>query len=143
MLTKHMEKKLDGNYTRMLRATLNKSWKQHPTKQQLYCHQPPIMKTIQIRQTRHMGDCWRSKDELISDILPWTPSHGWAKVGWPARTYIQQLCANTGCSLEDTPPGVTNNRDLWQERVREIRASSMTWRWWIIQLNISHLFTYS
>ena len=34
-LTKRMEKKLDGKYTRMLRAILNKSWKQHPTKQQL------------------------------------------------------------------------------------------------------------
>ena len=32
-LTKCMEKKLDSNYTRMLRAILNKSWRQHPTKQ--------------------------------------------------------------------------------------------------------------
>ena len=32
-LTKRMEKKLDGNYTRMLRAILNKYWRQHPTKQ--------------------------------------------------------------------------------------------------------------
>ena len=27
---KRLEKKLDGNYTRMLRAILNKSWQQHP-----------------------------------------------------------------------------------------------------------------
>ena len=45
-LAKHIEKKLDGNYTRMLRARLNKSWKLHPTKQQLYGQWPPIMKTI-------------------------------------------------------------------------------------------------
>ena len=50
MLTKRMEKKLDGNYTRMLRAILNKSWRQHPTKQQLYGHLPPITKTIQDMQ---------------------------------------------------------------------------------------------
>ena len=31
-LTKHMEKKLDGDNTRMLRAVLNKSWRKHPTK---------------------------------------------------------------------------------------------------------------
>ena len=36
MLTKSIEKKLDVNFRRMLRAILNKSWKQHPTKQQLY-----------------------------------------------------------------------------------------------------------
>ena len=41
MLTKQMEKKLGGNYTRMLWAVLNKSWRQHPTKQQLYGHLPP------------------------------------------------------------------------------------------------------
>ena len=31
-LTKRLEKKLDGNYTRMLRAILNKSWRQYPTR---------------------------------------------------------------------------------------------------------------
>ena len=45
-LTKRLEKKLDGNYTRMLRAILNKSWRQHPTRHQLYGHLPPITKTI-------------------------------------------------------------------------------------------------
>ena len=68
-LTKRPEKKLDGNYTRMLRAILNKSWRQHPTRHQLYGHLPPITKTIQVRRTRHAGHCWRSKDELISDVL--------------------------------------------------------------------------
>ena len=77
-LTKWL-KKLDGNYTRMLQAILNNSWWQHPTKHQLYGHLPPIMKTIQVRQTRHAGHCWRSRDELISDVLLWTPKHGHAK----------------------------------------------------------------
>ena len=40
-LTKRLERKLDGNYTRMLRAVLNKSWRQHPTRHQLYGHLPP------------------------------------------------------------------------------------------------------
>ena len=61
-LTKRLEKKLDGNYTRMLRAILNKSWQQHPTRHQLYGHLPPITKTIQVRRTRHAGHCWRSRD---------------------------------------------------------------------------------
>ena len=43
--TKRLEKKLDGNYTRMLRAILNNSWWQHPTRHQLYGHLPPITKT--------------------------------------------------------------------------------------------------
>ena len=89
-----MEKKLDGNNIRMLRAILNK---------ELYCNLPHITKTIQVRRIRHAGHCWRSKDELISDVLLMAPSHGRGKAGRPARTYIQQLCADTGCSLEDRP----------------------------------------
>ena len=100
-LTKRMKKKLDGNYTRILRSTLNKSWRQHHTKQQLYGHLPPIMKTIKVRRTRHAGHCWRSKDELISGILRWTPSHVPAKAGRPARTYRQQLCVDTRYNLKD------------------------------------------
>ena len=91
-LTKRLEKKLDGNYTRMLRAILNKSWQQHPKWYQLYGHLPPITKTIQARRTRHAGHCWRSRDELISDVLLWIPTCGRAKAGRPARTYILQLC---------------------------------------------------
>ena len=101
-LTKRMKKKLDGNYTRILRAVLNKSWRQYPTNQQLYSHLPPITKTIQVRQTRHARHCWRSRDELMWHTLV-DPSHGRAKAGRPTRTYIQQLCADTWCSLEDLP----------------------------------------
>ena len=126
-LTKCMEKKLDGNYTRMLRAILNKSWRQHLTKQQLYGPLPPITK---VRRTRHAGHCWRGKDEFIRDILLWTPSHGRAKVRRPARTYIQQLCADTGYSLDD--------RDGWWDRVREIRAGSLTWWWWWLLPNTNN-----
>ena len=88
-LTKRLEKKLDGNYTRMLRAILNKSWWQHPTRHELNGHQPPITKTIHVRRTRHAGHCWRSRDELISDVLLWTTAYSRAKAGRPARTYVQ------------------------------------------------------
>ena len=128
-LTKRLERRLDRNYTRMLRTVLNKSWRQHPTRLQLYGHLPPITKTIQVRRTRHAGHCWRSKDELISDVLLWTPTHGCARVGRPARTYIQQLCEDTGCNPEDLPEAM-NDREKWRETVRDIRAGGATWWWW-------------
>ena len=130
-LTKQLEKKLDGNYTIILRAILNKSWQQHPTRHQVYGHLPPIMKTIQVRRARQAGHCWRSRDELISDVLLWTPTYGWAKAGWPARTYIQQLCEDTGCSSEDLSEAM-NDREKWRERVRDIHASGTTWWWWMM-----------
>ena len=115
MLTKRMEKKLYEQY-----------WRQHPTKQQLYGHLPPIMKTIKIRQTRHAGHCWRSRDKLMSDVLLWTPSHGRAKAGHPVWTNIQQLCTDAGCSPEDLPKAM-DDREVWREMVRNIRADSATW----------------
>ena len=84
----------------MLRAILNKSWRQHPTRHQLYGHLSPITKTIQVRRARHAGHCWRSRDGLISDVLLWTSTYDQSKAGRPARTYIQQLCEDTGCSPE-------------------------------------------
>ena len=128
-LTKRLEKKLDDSYTRMLRAILNKSWQQHPTRHQLYGHLPPITKTIQARRTRHAGYCWRSKGEIVSDVLLWTPAYGQSKAGRPARTYIQQLCDYTRCNPEDLPEAM-NDRETWRERVWDIRASRTTWWWW-------------
>ena len=128
-LTKRMEKKLDGNYTRMLRAILNKSWRQHLTKHLLCGHLPPISKTIKVRRTRHAGYCWRSRDELISDALLWIPLYGRRKAGQPARTYMQQLCEDTGCSPEDLPEAM-DNREEWRETVKDIRAGGTTWWWW-------------
>ena len=108
---------------------MNKSWRQHPTRHQLYGHLPPITKTIQVRRTRHAGHCWRSKDELISDVLLWTPTYGQAKAGRPAWTYIQQLCEDTGCNPEDLPEAM-NDREKWRERLRDICAGGTTWWWW-------------
>ena len=113
----------------MLRAILNKSWRQHPTRHQLYGHLPPITKTIQVRRARHAGHSWKSKDELVSDVLLWTPTYCQAKAGRPARTYIQQLCEDTGCNPEDLSEAM-NDREKWRERVRDIRAGGTTWWWW-------------
>ena len=115
----------------MFRAILNKPWRQHPTRHQLYGYLPSIMKTIQVRRNRHAGNCWRSRDELISDVLLWTPTYGRAKAGGSARTYIQQLCDDTGCSPEDMPEAM-NDREKLQEKVRDIRAGGTTWLWWWI-----------
>ena len=141
-ITKRMDKKLNGNYTRMLQAALNKSCRQQPIKHQLYGHLPHITKTMQVRWTRQARYCWRIKNEIISDILLWTPSHGRPKIGRPARTYVLHICADTGCSLEDVP-GVMDFRDGWQERVSQIRSSSATWWCWYSNPEITRCRTSS
>ena len=126
-----MKKKLDENYKRMIQTTLNMSCRQHSLKQQLDGQLLPITNTIQVTRTRHVGHCWRSGDEFISSILQWTPSHVWARAGRSARTYILKLRANTGCRLEDLL-GTIDDRDGWQEKIREICAGGATWWWGIL-----------
>ena len=103
----------------MLWALLDKSGKQHFIKQQLYGHLPPI----QIKRRRHRAHCWRSK------VLQWTPSNRRASVERPARTNLQQLSTDIGCSQEDLPEAM-DDRDGCRETVRKIPAHTSTWWWW-------------
>ena len=91
------------------------------TKQQLHGHLPPISKAIQIRQIRHVRPCWRYKDELISDILLWTLSHGCASVGQQTWTYLQQLCMDIGRRLEVLLE-VMDDREEWPVRGKSMLA---------------------
>ena len=108
-------------------ALLNKSWKQSSTKQQLYGHLLSITQIIQVRQIRYAGHCSRSKDKLISDILLWTSTCRHASVGWAAKTYIHQLCADIRCCLEDWPIVMEDERE--RERDKGIHAVGILW-WW-------------
>ena len=76
---RQLRKNVVSNIEQVMAAT--------PHKHHLYGHLPPITKTIQVRRTRYAGHCWRSKDELISDVLRCTPTYGRAKKVRPARTY--------------------------------------------------------
>ena len=79
---------------------------------------------------RYVGHCWKSKDELTNYVFLWAPSHRRASVGQPKRTYLHQLCTDTGCCLGDLPramdDGDERERERESERVREIRTSSVT-----------------
>ena len=74
------------------------SLKQHPTKQQIHSHLPPIPQTIQVKWAKHAGFCWRSDYELTSDILLWNPSHQYSLNSKNVYSY-----PGTWCCLEDLP----------------------------------------
>ena len=71
------------------------------TKQQLYGHLPPITLSIHEIQKRHVGHCWRSKDEHINDVLPWIFIHVHTSFGRPAKRCQHHFCADTWCRQED------------------------------------------
>ena len=84
----------------------------------------PSRKLYKLDEPDTQDTAGEAGDELISDVLLWTPTYGRAKARGPARTYIQQLCEDTECSPEDLPEAM-NDREKWRERVRDIRVSDM------------------
>lgn len=123
-LTTALENKLDGAYTRMLRAALNVSWEEHMTNKELYGSLPPISQTIKMQRMRFAGHVWRNKDELASDVLLWQPTHGKQDPGRPKRTFIDQLTDDTGCNAQELDNAMTNKEE-WRKRVKQCRASSI------------------
>ena len=124
-LTSALEKRIDGAFTRMLRAALNKSWTDHLTNTELYGNIPRVSTTIREQRLRFAGHCWRSKSEICSDFLLWEPNHGKRSRGRPKKTFIDQLAEDTGYNKEDLPNAMAD-RDEWRKCVIRSRASS-TW----------------
>ena len=110
-ITKRLEKKLD--------ATTQKCWERYWTN--------PGDNTP--RDSNCTATCLPSR-KLYRLDEPDTPdtageartsTYGQAKAGRPARTYIQQLCEDTGCNPEDLPEAM-NDREKWREMFKDIRA---------------------
>ena len=128
MLTKCMEKSLTAITQECCEQYWTSSGGSSPQSTSCTATDHPSQKLSMLDET-DMQDTAGEVGMNSCDILLWTPSHGQAKTGRPARTYIPQLCANTGCGLEDLL-GAMDDRDRWQERVREIYAGRTTWWWW-------------
>ena len=111
-LTKALETKLDGAYTRLLRAALNVKWQSHTTNLTLYGSLPKLTSTIRERRVRFCGHCWRSKDEIVHQLLLWEPTHGKRARGRPAKTFIDQIVEDTGIRKEELAQSMDDRKNL-------------------------------
>ena len=109
----------------MLRAALNVSWKEHLTNKELYGKTPKVTSSIREQRLRFTGHGWRSKKELICDVLLWLPKHGKRSNGRPAKTFVDQLVDDTECNVDELMNAM-NDRDEQKLRVNECREGS-TW----------------
>ena len=100
-LTGIMSGRLDDIYTKVLRAVLRVSWKEHITNNNLYGKLMKVTDSLRVRRLKFIGHCWRSNDELINKVLTWRPKRGKRKRGRPVTTYLDQLRKDTGMSIED------------------------------------------
>ena len=105
----------------------NLSWKNHPTKAEIYEELPPISKTVAQRRARFPGHCFRAKDHVISDLLL-------GRLPCPRRgnrplTYPDTLARDTGLVLNEIAQAVAN-RSLWCDIVSTIPMAIDWWWWW-------------
>ena len=131
-LTKRLKKKLDGNYTRMVASNIEQVLPATP-------HKAPTIRSPASHHENYSSQTNQTFTTLLEKQgradkwwTPMDPKYGRTKAGRPARTYIELLCEDTGCSSEDLPEAM-NDREKWRERVRDIRFCGTTWwwlRWW-------------
>ncbi|KAI8488913.1 hypothetical protein Bbelb_334310 [Branchiostoma belcheri] len=69
---------------------------------------------------------WRSKEEIVSDVLLWAPKHGHASVDRPCPTYIQQLCEDAGCRPEDLPRTMEDREGGRESQASKKKTKDMT-----------------
>ena len=71
---------------------------------------PRISTTIRERRLTFSGHCWRSRDEVVSDLVLWEPKHGKRNVRGQACTLLVDLLeADTGVP-RDCLPAATDDR---------------------------------
>ena len=100
--------KLDGNNTNLQTAFLNKTLKKLPAKSH-FCDLLSLnSEAIEVRRTRYVGYIWRKRGKLTSDfsLSIYTERH--TSVNRPVKTHIHQLCAGTGCRLQNLPWTIVN-----------------------------------
>ena len=123
-LTKTLQTRLNGTYTRLLRSALGISWKQHKTNKELYGELPLVSDTLKLRRLRFIGHCWRRKDETVHQLLLWEPPHGRRSRGRPCFTYIDQLAEDTGLEKDQLVTAM-DNRVEWCRLVKDVRVLSI------------------
>ena len=50
---------------------------------------------------RFAGNCWRSNNELVSDVLLRTPKNGQRSRRRLAKTFLDQMVEDTECEVEE------------------------------------------
>ena len=117
-VTKAMEKKLDGCYTKILRMAFNVSWQDKLTNKEFYGNLPPVSSKVGFRRLKLAGHCVRHPEEEASKLVLWQPIRGRMNMARPAVTYIHNLKSDTSLeSAEELRTAMlTLDRETWKRR---------------------------
>ena len=120
-LSRKLEKRLDGTYTRLLMRVKNLSWKTHPTKKQMYCDLKPVTSVLKARRAQFAGHCLRASTEVISSLILWKPLSNGRKS--KKLTFPDVISRDTGIGVNDLRV-VMQDRDLWKGIVNSLISTA-------------------
>ena len=123
-LTKKLQKRLDGCYTRMLRMAYDVSWKAKLTNIQLYDGLPAVSTKIASRRLKLAGHCMRHPEEEASKLVLWEPKEGKRNVGRRAVSYIDILKQDTGLETTEDLKTAMMDRSGWKRYTTLARAGA-------------------
>ena len=121
-LSRKLEKRLDGTYTRLLRRAQNLSWKSHPSISQIYDKLPRVSSLVKYRRVQFAGHCFRADAEVISSLLLWRPSYG--KSRRRKLSFPDVISRDTGFSTEDLRTAM-RDRNVWSDIVQSMVATAV------------------
>ena len=113
-----MEKSLDGCYTRMLRAALNISWRQHVSNEVLYGQLPRVSDKVAAKRMELAGHCKRHPELPASNLILWETTHGHRQRWRQKMAYVQMLRRDANADNIDELASCMGNREDWRIRTR-------------------------
>ena len=121
-LSRKLERRLDGTYTRLLMRAQNLSWKRHPTKPQIYGNLPPVSSLVKARRVQFAGHCCRAENEVISTLLLWNPVSG--ETRGRKLSYPDVISRDVDIRRQDLSNAMMD-REVWRNIVNSIVSTAV------------------
>ena len=109
----------------MIRAILNKYWRDHPTNTELCVNIPSISHLIRDIIIRYACHCYRSDKEIVNKVIHLNQNNGKTMIGYPHKTFLGQLKNDVDLYIGDMKNAM-KYRDVWKRIVTNARATRST-----------------
>ena len=121
-LSRKLERRLDGTYTRLLMRAKNLSWKRHPTIAQIYGKLPRVSTLVKSRRVQFSGHCFRADSEIISSLLLWKPTFDHTR--GRKLSFPDVISRDTGIRTQDLGT-VMKDREVWRSIVDSMLSTAV------------------
>ena len=121
-LSRKLERRLDGTYTRLLMRAQNLSWKRHPTIAQIYGKLPRVSTLVKSRRVQFSGHCFRADSEITSSLLLWKPTFDHTR--GRKLSFPDVISRDTGIRTQDLGT-VMKDREVWRSIVDSMLSTAV------------------